>query len=151
MLLVSKVSGPSEGFLAPYDFSGSHLDFFVYWGAVVLHVEVVVYSDPEVLNFSDLFYAFDMSERETCLCSPVGAHYLGVIESLLCCFIKGYYETLVVVCFCTMVLCPVLDYQQHFVQLLVGGGAECKVVCAGCCTYPLVSVFSLACNYHVPS
>ena len=92
MLLVSKVSGPSEGFLAPYDFSGSRLDFFVYWGAVVVHVEVVVYSDPEVLDFSDLFYAFDMSERETCLCSPVGAHYLGVIESLLCCFIKGYYE-----------------------------------------------------------
>jgi hypothetical protein len=77
----------------------------------VIHVEVVVHGDSEILDFSDFFYAFDERERETILGSPVGALYVGAIESLRCCFVKGYYEALVVVYFCAMVLCQLLDYR----------------------------------------
>jgi len=44
---------------------------------VAIHVEVVVYGDPEVLDFSDFMYAFYVLEWETSLCSPVGALYSG--------------------------------------------------------------------------
>jgi hypothetical protein len=48
--------------------------------------------------------------RETNLCSPVGALFGGTVDFPHCCFVERYYETLVVVYFCDVVLRPLLDY-----------------------------------------
>ena len=77
----------------------------------MVHVEVVVYGDPEVLDFSDFLYAFYVPEWETSLWFPVGALYGGSVDFPHCCFVERYYGTIVVVYFCAVVLRPLLDYR----------------------------------------